>query len=282
MQIIKSIDKGFELIKHASFTGTVRAAVAYTKVRHYDLWLPAAKIMPPYPPNTPEMSGKVKTVKFRVKYHNKRVCITGWRFWETFLAIKEVFIEKEYDWLDVTGRKILDLGAFTGDSAISFAIRGAKEVYACEANPNMINIIHYNITDNKLQNKVRALHCFVGDKNSDDSDFYFDNQNMVNRSGKLKLHAINSKVPTVTLDALIKRYGIVDGCLKMDIEGAEYEVIKSTTLSTLRKFRQMQIDFHKIDNRSYKSIKNKLEEAGFECQVHFVGTQGGGYINALK
>ena len=68
----------------------------------------------------------------------------------------------------------------------------------------------------------------------------------------------------------------------MDIEGAEYEVIESTALSTLRKFRQMQIDFHKIDNRNYKSIKNKLEEAGFDCQVHFVGTQGGGYISALS
>ena len=282
MQILRSINKGFGLLKHASFTGTIKTAIAYSKVRYYNKFVSTARISPPYPPDTPEMDSKVKTVRFMINYHNKNISITGWRFWETFLAIKEVFVEREYDWLDVTGRKILDLGAFTGDSAVSFAVRGAKEVYACEANPNMINIINYNITDNKLQNKVKVLHCFVGDKDSDDSDFYFDEQNMVNRSAKLKLHAINSKVPTVSLATLIKRYGVVDGCLKMDIEGAEYEVIESTSLSTLRKFRQMQIDFHKIDNRNYKSIKNKLEEAGFDCQVHFVGTQGGGYISALS
>lgn len=146
--------------------------------------------------------------------------ITGWKFWETFLAIKEVFIEKEYDWLDVTGRKVLDLGAFTGDSAISFAMRGATEVYTCEPNPNMIQIV--------------------------------------------------------------RECGIVDGCLKMDIEGSEYEVINATRLATLRKFRQMQIDFHKINGKSYKSIKKKLEKAGFDCKIQFVGTCEGGHIDALS
>jgi FkbM family methyltransferase len=238
--------------------------------------------LPPYPPGTPEKYGRIKTVKFGINYHGKKVYITGWKFWETFLAIKEVFIEKEYDWLDVTGRKVLDLGAFTGDSAISFAMRGATDVYTCEPNPNMINIIQYNVKENGLQNKIKVLHCFVGGKVSKNTGFYFDDQNMVNRASDLKIHKIKSEVPTITLDQIVRECGIVDGCLKMDIEGSEYEVINATRLATLRKFRQMQIDFHKINGKSYKSIKKKLEKAGFDCKIQFVGTCEGGYIDALS
>lgn len=280
MQVIKSLRTGFGLVRYASFTGTVKAIKAYAMVKHSDSWMHSAELLPPYPPDTPEIDGRVKTVRFVMSYHGKKVHITGWRFWETFLAIKEVFIEKEYDWLEVAGKKVLDLGAFTGDSAISFAMRGASEIYTCEPNPNMINIIHYNIKENGLQNKVRVLHCFVGGNISKATKFYFDSQNMVNRSSAQKLHEINSDVPTVTLDALVKKYGISNGCLKMDIEGAEYEVISATPTSTLRKFTQMQVDFHNIKGKSYKSIKNKLEKAGFDCEIHFVGTCKGGYISA--
>jgi len=282
MQTIKSLKDKFELLKYASPTGTIKAMKAYMAIRHFDSWVLKDKILPPYPPESLEKNGKIKIVTFKINYHGKRISITGWRFWETFLAIKEVFIEKEYDWLDVSGRKVLDLGAFTGDSAISFAARNAAEVYTCEPNPNMIRIIHYNVENNGFQNNIKVLHLFVGSRSSNKTGFYFDNQNMVNLSDELKLHEIHTKVPTVTLDSLVKKYKIIDGCLKMDIEGAEYACINAASKNTLRRFRQMQIDFHRINGKSYKSIKKKLGNAGFDCEVHFVGTRGGGYINALN
>ena len=279
---MKIINESLNLVRHASFKGIVKAMAAYTAVKHYDVWISSGRLVPPYPPNTPEKDGKIKAVKFRIKYNGKQVSITGWRFWETFLAAKEVFVEKEYDWLDVAGRKVLDLGAFTGDSAISFALRGAAKVYTCEPNPNMISMINYNVSENGCKNKIKILHCFVGGKSSDKTEFYFDNQNMVNRSDKLKLHKLTSNIPTITLDKLVAECGITDGCLKMDIEGAEYEVIHATPLATIKRFRQIQIDFHKIDGKSYKTIKERLDRAGFECRVCFVGTMGGGHIDATN
>ncbi len=282
MQMVRSLTDTFELLRHASLHGTIKAVKAYIRVNYSEVWIPRLKLMPPYPPNTSEKKGKVKTVRLSTVYNGKQVVITGWRFWETFLAAKEVFVEKEYDWLDVSGRKVLDLGAFTGDSAVSFAMRGASEVYTCEPNPNMISIIHYNVSENGYQDKIKVLHCFVGGKISANTDFYFDNQNMVNRSTGLKLHKLHDSIPVTTLDKLTKEYGINDGCLKMDIEGAEYEVISMAPLVTLKKFRQIQLDFHKIDGKNYETIKKRLEKAGFDCEVHFVGTFEGGYINAIN
>jgi len=38
----------------------------------------------------------------------------------------------DYDWLDVKGKRVLDVGASIGDTAVYFALRGAREVVAFE------------------------------------------------------------------------------------------------------------------------------------------------------
>jgi len=40
-----------------------------------------------------------------------------------------------YDWLDVKGKRVLDVGASIGDTAVYFAVKGASEVVAFEPYP---------------------------------------------------------------------------------------------------------------------------------------------------
>jgi len=54
------------------------------------------------------------------------------RFRHTYRSILEVFDYGEYEPLSVEGRVVVDVGAFVGDSAIYFALKGARRVIAIE------------------------------------------------------------------------------------------------------------------------------------------------------
>jgi hypothetical protein len=64
---------------------------------------------------------------------------------------------------------------------------------------------------------------------------------------------------TITLTSWINSYGDTgnDLLLQMDIEGSEYEVLESTAIETLKKFRIMVIEFHHLSD--YLAKKSEIE-----------------------
>jgi len=50
-------------------------------------------------------------------------------------------------------------------------------------------------------------------------------------------------------------------CVKMDIEGSEFEVLMSTPVESLRQIKQLQLEFHHwwASNQQYKDLLTKLE-----------------------
>ncbi|MGC9136980.1 MAG: hypothetical protein ACP5H6_09045, partial [Caldivirga sp.] len=50
------------------------------------------------------------------------------KFRDVFRSMVEVFVDKEWGFLSVNGRTVIDVSAFVGDSSIYFALRGAKEM----------------------------------------------------------------------------------------------------------------------------------------------------------
>jgi len=59
----------------------------------------------------------------------------GIRFRYMYRMIPEIFGLGVYDLLDVRDRIVIDVGAFVGDSAVYFALKGAKRVIAVEPHP---------------------------------------------------------------------------------------------------------------------------------------------------
>ena len=84
----------------------------------------------------------------------------------TLGMIKEQFIEEQYGWLDVKGKDVIDIGANVGDSAIYFALKGAKHVYAFEPYPYSYKIALKNVKLNYLQSKITLLNEGCGGKGS--------------------------------------------------------------------------------------------------------------------
>jgi hypothetical protein len=110
-----------------------------------------------------EINNINKIIKFKFKnkviefYYNVQK-----QLYNTIGMIKEQFIEEQYKWLNVKGKDVIDIGANIGDSAIYFALKGAKHVYAFEPYPYSCDIANKNTRLNGLEDKIIIVNQGCG------------------------------------------------------------------------------------------------------------------------
>jgi len=85
--------------------------------------------------------------------NSKSIILFGWLYGEPVDL-------PDYDWLDVKGRRVLDVGASIGDTAVYFALRGAREVVAFEPYPFPYGYALKNVDANGLKN-VKVINAGV-------------------------------------------------------------------------------------------------------------------------
>ena len=182
-----------------------------------------------------------------------RAIESGWiyrgQYWEKgdvkFVHMRwpiiETFEEGQYDVMDVKGRHVVDVGAFIGDSAIRFALRGAEKVYAVEPHPLAFRELVENIELNGLVSRVVPINAGITysgttvaitdvDPWKAGASFY--------RTGESAV-----AVPGKTLAQLVEEYVIKPDALKMDCEGCEYDVILKD-YGTVLQFEQVLFEYH--------------------------------------
>lgn len=147
----------------------------------------------------------------------------------------ENFVVDQYRWLNVKDKVVFDVGAAIGDTAICFAAKGAKRVYAYEMDDKYYREAKKNIELNKMQKIISVDKYMLGD----------------GKGGSVKFSDLLDDV---------KSNDIV---MKMDIEGGEYPCIFSTDRKTLRKISRMIIEYH----RGYLDLEKYLKECGFHVKV---------------
>jgi len=170
-----------------------------------------------------------------------------------------VFFEQVYDFLPVSDKVVIDIGANIGDSSIYFALKGAKKVIAIEPFPQNYRLAKKNIELNKLNDKIDLLLCGC----SNNQGFLVVGEEKVGAGSNLKKSISGTKIPLITLADLVSKYEIYSAVLKLDCEGCEYDSIMTADESILSKFTHIQIEYH----YGYKNLKNKLENCGFEVTV---------------
>jgi Methyltransferase FkbM domain len=153
------------------------------------------------------------------------------------------FIQKEYDFLPVKEKVVIDIGANIGDSSIYFVLKGARRVIAIEPDPQICQFAIKNIELNGFSDRIELMNVACSSIDTIDQDF--------------------SKPTLITLQGIIDQCSIKPSILKIDCEGCEYDVILSATSNTLLNFTHIQIEYH----HGYKNLKKKLEEYGFQVKV---------------
>lgn len=207
---------------------------------------------------------KIKTGKnslqFLYKDHLLRFYFDSSRqFSSDAVMLTEQFIKQQYRWLEVKDRDVIDIGANIGDSAVYFALDGARRVYAFEPYPHSYNLAVRNIKINKVANIVTILNEGCGGK---DTAVRIEPKYKSTMSSEIKHFRSGKKIRISSLESIVKRYGIEDAALKSDCEGYEYEILFPCPNTTLRKFKKIMLEYH----YGYLNIERKLKDAGFRVK----------------
>lgn len=177
--------------------------------------------------------------------------------------IVEIFSQKVYESfsedVDFKNRAVVDIGAFTGDTAIYFALKGAERVYSYEPAPSYYELAKKNIEANALENQCSIFNVAVGaekrSSNLDDSTF----QKMFISDTEVAEYGPDSIVPMTTLQEIVSINTLTNALLKLDCEGYEYDIIINSSDEVLRKFQYIVIEYH----YGFKKLKERLRKARF-------------------
>ena len=152
---------------------------------------------------------------------------------------------------------VLDLGMHIGTFSV-YACRVAGLVIGVEPNIENYRIAEMNLEENHLNNNFLYRSAVVGD-DRETAQFFLnrkrgkDGHSLIEKRGRERV-----EVPCVNISALIEKHKPTK--IKMDIEGAEVEVLRSADLSGVE---GIVIEYHRIflgdkENRYYNEIQDRL------------------------
>lgn len=171
---------------------------------------------------------------------------------------KEIFEHYTGNSLDV----FVDIGAHIGTVGLLAAVNGSRFVCCVEPEYANFNFLLGNIMANKIEHRVFPVCSAIASKSFELRNLYVD----PNNSGMRSLKAIYKQVgiqPVWTLSLedllgpIIQKFGKVD-FLKVDVEGAEYEIFSSRPFldKILKNVQYIDIECHEHMETSQLAIKD--------------------------
>lgn len=186
--------------------------------------------------------------------------------------VKENCLDRDYERGAVAihdGWTVVDIGAGTGEFAVCVARRNPRSiVHAFEPLPESFSLLCENVRLNRISNVHTISRAVAG------------------REGVVTLHAPTGmpgqhrtfceKAPAggiaaeaTTLDRAFEELGIATcDFLKIDCEGAEYDILFSASDATLGRVRHIALEYHEgVTAHSHDELVRFLESKGFRART---------------
>ena len=171
----------------------------------------------------------------------------------------DLFVLNTYALPSIKGKEVLDIGANIGDSAIYFATKGAKHIYAFEPYPHTFAMAKKNIKLNKLEGKITLFNEAIEKSNN---KITLTTKRIHTGGLPIKNFKRGKSIQVNDLNRITKRLGLHNAILKIDTEGGEYNTIIYAPDSVLRLFSEIIMEYH----YGYKNLKKRLLKAGFKVR----------------
>lgn len=202
---------------------------------------------------------------------------------DEFSGFVEVWVYREYDiaglrWDEV--RTIVDVGANVGAATLWFASRAPRaRIVAAEPAPAVISSLIRNVEANGLSDRVDIVPAAVGAVSG--IGYLTPSASSVTTTVGTDPTAAGLRVPILSLPDLMDEAAIDQlDLLKLDCEGAEFEILRSSETSVLPSIRAVVGEFHATKGDQRRDLEEILLRSGFDCQ--FVGSQDFGLFAALR
>jgi FkbM family methyltransferase len=185
-------------------------------------------------------------------------------------VVGETCLDRPYERLAPLGgcRTIVDIGAGLGDFAVHAALACPDAVVlAYEPSPESFGLLEENLRLNGCRNVVARPWAVVGGPGPCHLD--------VGRGAAVQ-HALavrsatTIEVPAMTLEALFREHQVARcDFLKIDVEGAEFEILMNAPEETLMKVDRLALEYHlRALGPTVDDLRDFLTARGFAVTVH--------------
>ncbi|HEX7357268.1 MAG TPA: FkbM family methyltransferase [Ignavibacteriaceae bacterium] len=172
---------------------------------------------------------------------------------------KEIFVDEDYKFQTNSQYPVIyDCGANVGMSCLYFSVKyPTAKIKAFEADPNIAKILSENLKKNNVGNvEVISKAVWIHNNNIELSLEGADGATIYSKTNLVKISSIRLK-------DMIEKESRID-MLKIDIEGAEYEVLMDCS-DSLSKVENIFIEYHSYvnSNQNLSAIIMILEKNQF-------------------
>ncbi|MFA4941296.1 MAG: FkbM family methyltransferase [Patescibacteria group bacterium] len=174
---------------------------------------------------------------------------------------------------------VIDIGAHIGLFSL-YSSEFCCQVYSYEPHPDNYKLAKKNIENRKVKNIY--LNNLAVSSRSQETLYISDGKN--ENTGEHHLGAKGYPIETISLEDIFKKNDIKHcDLLKMDVEGAEYDIILNTPDYIFEKIFNLSMEYHPdLDNkRTLNDLLFLLKGNHFVCEVEKI-TEKVGLIFAKK
>jgi FkbM family methyltransferase len=202
------------------------------------------------------------------------------------VPIIEIFMRNDYGEVP-DGAVVLDLGANIGAFSVYAATTArAVTVFAYEPMSDFFRLLQHNVRINGLDHNVKFFNVAVG-SDSRDRNLIVGSERFSFPTTVDALYRGTStlRVPCTSLEQIFSanRLSRVD-LLKIDCEGAEYEILYGSPPRIFEKIVEIRLEYHDlgIERCSAKSLKEFLKSQNYVITFDKAMTETGGILWARK
>lgn len=196
------------------------------------------------------------------------------------VPVYEVFAEDAYrleELVQPLGPSLvaLDVGSQVGCFALALArlVPGAI-VHAYEASPTTANWTRENVTRNALEDRITVHAVAVGAEGG--TLTMPDNGQASGLNGLTSSDARMVTVPAVSFDAAVAEAGGQVDLVKIDTEGAEYDIVLASSPQAWDTVRAVVLEYHPVPGRSWAQLKDYFAAVGLNEWRHEPAWEGQG------
>ncbi len=188
-------------------------------------------------------------------------------------VMREIFKAREYRVAEEIIRSatepIVDVGAHVGFfSLYARAFNSKVKIFAIEPEPQNLILMEKHFQNNSVKNIKIITGALAGESGQRNLVVAEDSHNHYllggnNFEAKKKISVETFSLADFCAKNKIKKISL----LKMDIEGGEFEVIKSLSPADFLLFRNVILEYHNGNGRDYRALELILREHGFGVQI---------------